>query len=131
MGGPRVPLGSQASEFIQQFERQYGQSRPHWQEKSWSDASRIAQRQFKLLYVYLHSPHHQVNFLMHTLQGFAVVSKTIRHCVGIDIIEYQKIFCLDREFLTSLEEIQPLANPSAALPAVSYRPMEGSWPKFW
>ena len=51
-----------ASSFIQAFEQRYGQIRPQWQDKSWSDSARLSHSQFKLLFVYLHAPYHQVRF---------------------------------------------------------------------
>uniref|UniRef100_A0A0C9RQU9 TSA: Wollemia nobilis Ref_Wollemi_Transcript_1303_2038 transcribed RNA sequence n=1 Tax=Wollemia nobilis TaxID=56998 RepID=A0A0C9RQU9_9CONI len=76
--GPLVSMSSGAAEavaFINGFEREYGDSHPVFQRASFMEALRTSREEFKLLFVYLHSPEHpntQV-FCQETLCSGAVV----------------------------------------------------------
>eukprot|EP00878_Enallax_costatus_P020517 GHUV01021694.1.p1 GENE.GHUV01021694.1~~GHUV01021694.1.p1 ORF type:complete len:366 (+),score=105.27 GHUV01021694.1:665-1762(+) len=50
---------TQARQFIEQFTAEYGDRRPNWVEESWREAATLAHRQFRFLFVYLHSPEHE------------------------------------------------------------------------
>ena len=45
------------------MQQRYGLQCPDFQETSWQDAAIQAHRQFKFLFVYLHSPDHEVSFI--------------------------------------------------------------------
>jgi hypothetical protein len=49
-----------AADFRASFSAAYGPERPAWQECGWQDAAARAHAQYKFLFVYLHSRHHQV-----------------------------------------------------------------------
>ena len=49
-----------ASSFVRGFAQKYGDRRPRWLECGWAEGCRTAHGQFKFLFVYLHSPSHQV-----------------------------------------------------------------------
>jgi hypothetical protein len=51
---------AQAQTFVQLFKAKYGDRHPRFVEVSWRDATFVAQREFKFLFVYLHAPEHQV-----------------------------------------------------------------------
>ncbi|KAG2539866.1 hypothetical protein PVAP13_9NG500900 [Panicum virgatum] len=62
-GGDRLlelpPSAAEAAEFVAEFEREFGAGRgPRFVAEGFSDALQRAQREFKLLFVYLHSPDH-------------------------------------------------------------------------
>jgi FAS-associated factor 2 len=64
LAGNRLEPQAAAVLFREEFEARYGeQSGPEWQDLSWEDSSRQAHTQFKFLFVYLHSPNHQVDLL--------------------------------------------------------------------
>uniref|UniRef100_A0A0D6QSY1 UBX domain-containing protein n=1 Tax=Araucaria cunninghamii TaxID=56994 RepID=A0A0D6QSY1_ARACU len=75
---PLVSMSSGAAEavaFINGFEREYGDCHPVFQRASFMEALRTSREEFKLLFVYLHSPEHpntQV-FCQETLCSEAVV----------------------------------------------------------
>jgi hypothetical protein len=49
-----------AEAFQRKFVAQYGDAmRPQWLDCGWQAATTQAHSQFKLLFVYLHAPHHQ------------------------------------------------------------------------
>lgn len=49
-----------AADFVRDFESQYGERHPAFIEMSWKEATRQADRQSKLLFVYIHAPEHEV-----------------------------------------------------------------------
>jgi FAS-associated factor 2 len=51
---------AQAQTFVQLFKSKFGDRHPSFVEVSWRDATFLAQRDFKFLFVYLHAPEHQV-----------------------------------------------------------------------
>lgn len=53
---PRVA----AERFSANFREAYGMGGPQWVECSWQEAAAQAHREFKFLFVYLHSAEHQV-----------------------------------------------------------------------
>ncbi|KAK8445610.1 hypothetical protein SEVIR_9G357400v4 [Setaria viridis] len=62
-GGDRLlelpPSAAEAADFVAEFEREFGAARgPRFVAEGFSDALQRAQREFKLLFVYLHSPDH-------------------------------------------------------------------------
>jgi len=62
-GGDRLlelpPSAAEAAEFVAEFEREFGAGRgPRFVAEGFADALQRAQREFKLLFVYLHSPDH-------------------------------------------------------------------------
>lgn len=50
---------SEAMEFVAAFERDYGTRRPNFVSEGFMDALQRSRNEFKLLFVYLHSPDHQ------------------------------------------------------------------------
>lgn len=57
--GASVPSGTtEAGEFLQNFEQEYGDFHPDFERTSFMEALRLAGQQFKFLFVYLHSPEH-------------------------------------------------------------------------
>lgn len=52
---PRVA----ARAFARDFTRQYGERAPDWAESGWQDATAVAARQYKFLFVYLHAGDHE------------------------------------------------------------------------
>ncbi|GIM16288.1 hypothetical protein Vretimale_18946 [Volvox reticuliferus] len=52
------PTG-QATNFVAAFKAAYGDRHPRWQESGWRVACQQARREFKFLFVYLHSPEHE------------------------------------------------------------------------
>ncbi|KAJ7534479.1 hypothetical protein O6H91_13G096400 [Diphasiastrum complanatum] len=71
-----LPVGAaEASSFVRNFEREYGDYHPHFQTTTFMDALRRATAEFKLLFVYLHSPEHVDSpaFCERTLCAEAVV----------------------------------------------------------
>ena len=55
------PTPQQAAErFVHAFQQSYGQGGPQWEVSSFEQAAGVAQRRFKFLLAYLHSPSHQV-----------------------------------------------------------------------
>ncbi|KQJ97490.1 plant UBX domain-containing protein 10 [Brachypodium distachyon] len=62
-GGNRLlemaPSAAEAVDFLAEFERDFGAGRgPHFVAEGFADALQRAQREYKLLFVYLHSPDH-------------------------------------------------------------------------
>ncbi|BAT11700.1 plant UBX domain-containing protein 10 [Oryza sativa Japonica Group] len=62
-GGDRLlelpPSAAEAADFVAEFEREFGAGRgPHFVAEGFADALQRAQREYKLLFVYLHSPDH-------------------------------------------------------------------------
>jgi FAS-associated factor 2 len=62
-GGNRLlelpPSAAQAADFIAEFQREFGTGRgPRFVAEGFADALKRAQREYKLLFVYLHSPDH-------------------------------------------------------------------------
>ncbi|KAF8727864.1 hypothetical protein HU200_018430 [Digitaria exilis] len=62
-GGDRLlelpPSAAEAADFVAEFEREFGAGRgPRFVAEGFADALQRAQREFKLLFVYLHSPDH-------------------------------------------------------------------------
>ncbi|KAM7531466.1 hypothetical protein LguiB_034876 [Lonicera macranthoides] len=58
---PLVSLSASATEandFVERFERDYGRIRPNFVSEGFMDALQRSRREFKLLFVYLHSPDH-------------------------------------------------------------------------
>ncbi|KAL2649595.1 hypothetical protein R1flu_017723 [Riccia fluitans] len=56
---PMPPSGaSEASAFVRNFEREYGENHPNFQAISFMEALRRAEQQYKFLFVYLHAPDH-------------------------------------------------------------------------
>ena len=49
-----------AATFKQMMQQHYGDTCPDFLETSWQDAAVQAHRQYKFLFVYLHSPDHEV-----------------------------------------------------------------------
>lgn len=49
-----------AATFKQMMQQHYGETCPDFLETSWQDAAVQAHRQYKFLFVYLHSPDHEV-----------------------------------------------------------------------
>jgi FAS-associated factor 2 len=53
------PSAAEAADFVAEFEREFGAGRgPRFVAEGFADALKRAQREFKLLFVYLHSPDH-------------------------------------------------------------------------
>ncbi|CAL4915142.1 unnamed protein product [Urochloa decumbens] len=59
-GGDHLPpSAAEAADFVAEFEREFGSGRgPRFVAEGFADALQRAQREFKLLFVYLHSPDH-------------------------------------------------------------------------
>ncbi|GFP79511.1 fas-associated factor 2 [Phtheirospermum japonicum] len=58
---PLVPMSQSASEaagFVSNFERDFGRVRPNFVTEGFMDALQRSRREYKLLFVYLHSPDH-------------------------------------------------------------------------
>ncbi|CAM8995938.1 unnamed protein product [Rhodiola kirilowii] len=53
-----LPAVSEAADFVAAFEREYGSTRPAFLAESFMDALQRSRTEFKLLFVYLHSPDH-------------------------------------------------------------------------
>ena len=71
-----VPSGaSEASNFLREYERRYGDYHPEFQAVSFYEALRRAGQEFKFLFVYLHAPQHEntPSFCETTLRDDAVV----------------------------------------------------------
>ncbi|KAG0617913.1 hypothetical protein M758_4G024300 [Ceratodon purpureus] len=71
-----VPSGaSEASSFLREYERRYGDYHPEFQAVSFNEALRRAGQEFKFLFVYLHAPQHEStpSFCETTLRDDAVV----------------------------------------------------------
>ncbi|PIN00068.1 putative regulator of the ubiquitin pathway (contains UAS and UBX domains) [Handroanthus impetiginosus] len=49
---------AEAMEFVSSFEREFGRTRPNFVEEGFMDALQRSRREYKLLFVYLHSPEH-------------------------------------------------------------------------
>ncbi|XP_076947410.1 plant UBX domain-containing protein 10-like [Bidens hawaiensis] len=49
---------TEARDFVSEFEREYGDRRPNFVTEGFMDALERSRREFKLLFVYLHSPEH-------------------------------------------------------------------------
>ncbi|PIN00070.1 putative regulator of the ubiquitin pathway (contains UAS and UBX domains) [Handroanthus impetiginosus] len=64
VGAGTTPLASvsqsaaEAMGFVSSFERDYGRTRPNFVEEGFMDALQRSRREYKLLFVYLHSPEH-------------------------------------------------------------------------
>ena len=59
LGGAGAPSGeTEAQRFIREFENEYGEEHPAFEDLGFMQAVRRAQQQFKFLLVYLHSPEH-------------------------------------------------------------------------
>lgn len=58
-GGPDVDPAGQAAAFVGRFKAAYGDRHPRWQEAGWRVALQQARREFRFLFVYLHSPEHE------------------------------------------------------------------------
>lgn len=56
---PVSAASSEAMEFVAAFERDYGTTRPNFVSEGFMDALQRSRNEFKLLFVYLHSPDHQ------------------------------------------------------------------------
>mmetsp|Transcript_12237 Transcript_12237/g.31309 ORF Transcript_12237/g.31309 Transcript_12237/m.31309 type:complete len:471 (+) Transcript_12237:188-1600(+) len=56
--GEIVEPTAAAAAFVAKFREVYGEAAPDWQECSWQEAAARAHRQFKFLFVYIHSPQH-------------------------------------------------------------------------
>ncbi|XP_057789022.1 plant UBX domain-containing protein 10 [Salvia miltiorrhiza] len=52
------PSVSEAMDFVASFERDYGRVRPHFVTEGFMDALQRSRHEYKLLFVYLHSPEH-------------------------------------------------------------------------
>ncbi|XP_066346064.1 plant UBX domain-containing protein 10-like [Miscanthus floridulus] len=53
------PSAAEAADFVAEFEREFGAGRgPRFVAQGFADALQLSQREFKLLFVYLHSPDH-------------------------------------------------------------------------
>jgi len=50
-----------AATFKQMLQQRYGANCPDFLETSWQDAAVQAHRQYKFLFIYLHSPDHEVS----------------------------------------------------------------------
>ena len=62
INAPRVSNPTEdAQKFCDEFSRQYGEIGPDWLETDWNEATQNAHRQFKMLFIYLHSPFHEVS----------------------------------------------------------------------
>ena len=46
---------------MHKFQHSFGQGGPRWEATSFEQAAGLAQRRFKFLLAYLHSPNHQVH----------------------------------------------------------------------
>ncbi|KAI3505322.1 hypothetical protein L1887_27398 [Cichorium endivia] len=53
-----MAAASEAMRFVSMFEREYGDRRPNFVPDSFMDALQHSRREFKLMFVYLHSPDH-------------------------------------------------------------------------
>ncbi|KAI3822085.1 hypothetical protein L1987_09666 [Smallanthus sonchifolius] len=61
MSNPLVSVSTAASEamdFVSRFESEYGDRHPNFFSEGFMDALQLSRREFKLLFVYLHSPDH-------------------------------------------------------------------------
>ncbi|KXZ45187.1 hypothetical protein GPECTOR_57g477 [Gonium pectorale] len=58
-GGEELDPAGQAAAFVAAFKAAYGDRHPRWQEAGWRVACQQARREFKFLFVYLHSPEHE------------------------------------------------------------------------
>jgi FAS-associated factor 2 len=53
------PSAAEAADFVAEFEREFGAGRgPRFVAEGFADALKRAQREFRLLFLYLHSPDH-------------------------------------------------------------------------
>jgi FAS-associated factor 2 len=59
-GGPPPDPAQQAAQFVAAFREAYGERVPAFLQQGWSQATSVAHGQFKFLFVYLHSPEHEV-----------------------------------------------------------------------
>jgi hypothetical protein len=60
--GAPAPPAQQAAEFVASFTAEYGANGPRFLQQGWGQATATAHSQFKFLFVYLHSPEHEVGF---------------------------------------------------------------------
>lgn len=60
VGGEELDPAGQAAAFIASFKAAYGDRHPRWQESGWRVACQQARREHRFLFVYLHSPEHEV-----------------------------------------------------------------------
>ncbi|GLC37053.1 hypothetical protein PLESTB_001396700 [Pleodorina starrii] len=58
-GGEELDPAGQAAAFVVEFKAAYGDRHPQWQESGWRVACQQARREFRFLFVYLHSPEHE------------------------------------------------------------------------
>uniref|UniRef100_A0A803QC02 Uncharacterized protein n=1 Tax=Cannabis sativa TaxID=3483 RepID=A0A803QC02_CANSA len=65
---------SEAMEFVVGFERDYGLRRPNFVSEGFMDALQRLKNEFKLLFVYLHSPDHTPLFCERTLCSLVLVA---------------------------------------------------------
>ena len=59
-GGQELDAQLAAASFNNRFRDTYGTVQPRWLECGWQEATQQAHAEFKFLFVYLHSPQHQV-----------------------------------------------------------------------
>lgn len=52
-----------ARKFCEEFQEQYGREGPNFVPLDWQDATQQAHAQLKLIFIYLHSPHHEASFV--------------------------------------------------------------------
>ena len=84
-----------AATFKQLMQQRYGQQLPDFLETSWQDAAIQANRQFKFLLVYLHSPDHEV-YACPTIVSGKSIGKTLAYKhMGISTA----LTCLQFKFL--------------------------------
>ncbi|KAG2497590.1 hypothetical protein HYH03_004336 [Edaphochlamys debaryana] len=94
------PAG-QAAAFVAAFKSRYGDRHPRWQEAGWRVASQQARREFRFLFVYLHSPEHEDTdaFCRTTLTHPDVVDYVNAHFVswGGDVTASSDAFVLSQQ----------------------------------
>ncbi|GFR40612.1 hypothetical protein Agub_g1193, partial [Astrephomene gubernaculifera] len=83
-GGVDLDPAGQAALFVATFKSLYGDRHPRWQECGWRVACQQARREFKFLFVYLHSPEHEDTdaFCRTVLTHPDVVDYVNLHCVS-------------------------------------------------
>ncbi|KAM6580546.1 hypothetical protein CsatA_004320 [Cannabis sativa] len=69
-----LAAASEAMEFVVGFERHYGLRRPNFVSEGFMDALQRSKNEFKLLFVYLHSPDHTPLFCERTLCSLVLVA---------------------------------------------------------
>ncbi len=73
-GGEELDPAGQAAAFVTAFKSAYGDRHPRWQESGWRVACQQARREFRFLFVYLHSPEHEVRAGVHAQNRIARTS---------------------------------------------------------